>query len=126
MVSNTLRGIIAAAVTATGTQAFAADVQRVQGLVTLNGQSVIQTATAPPGATVRVPGQGLARIYYENGCTEVVNAYETRVVQSDPVCNTGGAVEGGLTLPFVTALGTAGALGVVIWNSGNNNGPVSP
>ena len=128
--SNSLRGIIAAAVMATGvTQAYAAQVQP-QGQVTLNGRTIFETVTAPPGSTVRVSA-GSARIYYDNGCSEIVNAYESRVVQTDPLCNTGTTGYDQMKGPFFLA-GTGIIVGVVAWqlskdkDDGKNRGPLSP
>jgi hypothetical protein len=124
--TNSLRAIIAAAVMATGvTQAYAAQVQP-QGQVTLNGGAIFETVTAPPGSTVRV-SSGSARIYYDNGCTEVVNAYESRVVQTDPVCNTGTTGYDQVKGPFFLA-GTGIIVGVVAWqlSRDKDDDPVSP
>ena len=123
--TNSLKGMIAAVVMATGvTQAYAAQVQP-QGQVTLNGRTIFETVTASPGSTVRV-SSGSARIYYDNGCTDLVNAYESRVVQTDPVCNTGTTQYDQMKGPLFLA-GTGLIVGVVAWQlSRNNDDPVSP
>ena len=123
--SNSLKGIIAAAVMATGvTQAYAIQIQP-QGQVTLNNRSIFETVTATPGSTVRV-SSGSARIYYDNGCTEVVNAYESRVVQTDPLCNTGTTGYDQMKGPLFLA-GTGIIVGVVAWQlSRNDDDGLSP
>jgi hypothetical protein len=57
--------------------------------VTMNSAPISGAVTAYTGATIRAGETGYATIYYKNGCSEVVEARQTRIVQDDPVCDQG-------------------------------------
>ena len=121
--SYMLRGVIAAAVMVAGVaQVYAAQVQPA-GRVTVNGQTIAGTVTVSPGATVSVPGAGSATIYYENGCTEVVEAYNSRVVQSDPECRRAWYHSDHNKALIVSGLVVIGGVTAIIATNNNDDGP---
>ena len=112
MISYMLRGVIAAAIIATGVaQAYAAKV-KPDGQVAVNGQAIAGPVEVSPGSTVSVSA-GSARIYYENGCTQLVKAVDSQVVQSDPVCDTGLYLDDGKKAMLIAGGFALG--GVIYW-----------
>ena len=112
MISYMLRGVIAAAVIAAGVaQAYAAKV-KPEGQVAVNGEAIAGPVEVSPGSTVSV-SSGSARIYYANGCTQLVKAYRSEVVQSDPVCDTGFYLDDGKKAMLIAGGFALG--GVIYW-----------
>ena len=121
--STILRGLITAAVLATGVaQAYAAEVRpRGVGPVTVNSIPIRGPVRAQPGAQVAVRGEGSALIVHDNGCTQLVPAYSSDIVQSDPVCDTG---TGAYPWKGKLILGATGIiLGVIAYELTNDNKP---
>ena len=122
--SNSLKGMIAAAVIAMGvTQAYAAQLVPA-GDVLVDARPATGTITVRPGSQVTVRA-GSARIYHENGCEQVVPAYTSEIVQADPVCNTGTTGYDQMNGPLVV-VGTGIVVGIAAYQLSKNDDPVSP
>ena len=124
MMSNMLRGLIAAAVMATGIAQAHATKVKPEGRVAVNGKVIPGTVTVSPGSTVSV-SSGSAMIYYDNGCTQLVQSYRSEVVQSDPVCDTGFYLDD--AKKAMLAAGAFATAGAIIWiTSDDDKKPASP
>ena len=91
-----------------------ATVQVTSARVFINDVAVSGSVTANPGTKVRAGEAGYATIYYKNGCSEVVEADQTRIVQDDPVCDQGAYYDyDKKTALIVGAVGFGGLLGLI-------------
>ena len=102
-----------------------ATVQVNSARVFINDVAVSGSVPANPGTKVRAGAVGYATIYYKNGCSEVVEALQTRIVQDDPVCDQGAYYDyDQKTALIVGAVGFGGLLGLIY--ALDDDGPVSP
>ena len=103
-----------------------ATVQANSARVFVNNVAISGSVTANPGATVSASDTGYAIIYYKNGCSEVVKALQTRMVQDDPVCDQAGYFDYDKTTGLVVGgLAIGGLLGI-IYSHKDDDKPVSP
>ena len=61
-------------------------VKQDSGPVLVNKKPIYGSVTAKAGARVSVGNTGYATVYFKNGCSRVVEARQTYIVEDDPVC----------------------------------------
>ena len=108
-------------------QALAQATVKAKGHVFMNNTPISGSVTANPGATVSAGETGYATIYYRNGCTKVVGALQTHVVEDDPVCDQGAYYDyDKKTALIVGGLAVAGFVGIIYGLDDDDDKPVSP
>src|SRR5271165_1830542 len=137
------RALISAAVmVALFTNAQAAQLSNIEGLVSVNSGSGFHPASIgsslAPGDRVRT-AEGSANILYDNGCSTKVGPQQVAIVYSEPpACYVGGLKDGVAVAPeepgvsplLIGGLAVGAAVGLAFALSGNNHHnvvvPVSP
>ena len=104
-----------------------ATVQVNRARVYMNDVAISGSVIANSGAQVRAGETGYATIYYKNGCSEVVEALQTRVVQDDPVCDQAAYYDyDKKTALIVGGVAIGARLGVIYALDEDDNGGMSP
>jgi hypothetical protein len=109
-------------------QAFAQATVKPKGPVFVDNMPISGSVTANPGAKVSAGETGYATIYYRNGCTKVVDALQTHIVEDDPVCDRAAYFDYDKTTALVVGgLAVAGLVGIIYGlNEDDDDKPVSP
>ena len=108
-------------------QALAQATVKAKGHVFMNNTPISGSVTANPGAKVSAGETGYATIYYRNGCTKVVGALQTHVVEDDPVCDQSAYYDyDKKTALIVGGLAVAGFVGIIYGLDDDDDKPVSP